>query len=141
MLPPGGILDAPGHVGAAPLRGAGSAGIEVTYAQTVSGVELVVHLSQILVKVKRRGNIALPSCIAIGKANVGQRNVAIDDLPRDRINSVRANYIRHSVADEGSVSGGGGVVLFWWSDNISMDLPRESSGGPHVDRCVIVLSL
>jgi len=74
--------------------------------KTMRVVELVVHLSQILVEVKWRGNIALPSCVAVAEGNVGQGNVVIDDLPRDRINSVRANYIRHSVADEGRVSGG-----------------------------------
>src|SRR6267142_1770782 len=106
MLPPRRILDAPGHVGAAPLRGAGSSGIKVTYAQTVVGVELVVHLSQILVEVKWRGNIALPSGVAIAEGNVGQGNVGIDDPPRHRINSVRANYIRHSVARERPIVSG-----------------------------------
>ena len=72
----------------------------------MSGVELIVHLSQILVGVKWGGNISLPPGVAIGESNVGQRNVGIDDLPRHWINSVRANYIRHSVADEGRVSGG-----------------------------------
>src|SRR6185436_16617366 len=41
---------------------------------------------------------------AIAESNVGQWNVSIDDLPRDRIDSVRANYIRHSVAYESRVS-------------------------------------
>src|SRR4029453_10492396 len=64
------------------------------------------QLSQILVGVKGSGNIALPPGVAIGEGNVGQGNVSIDDLPRNRINSVRANYMRHSVANERRVGGG-----------------------------------
>ena len=105
MLPPGGILEAPGHVGAAPLRGAGSSGIKVTYAQTVSGVELVVHLSQILVEVIGRGNIALPSGVASAEGNVGQGNVGVDDLSRHRIDTIGADYVDDAVAYERCVSG------------------------------------
>src|SRR5450432_3180788 len=106
MLPPRGILEAPGHVGATSLRGAGSARIKVTYAQTVSGVELVFHLSQILVEVIRGGNITLPSSRAIGVDNVGQGNVRVDDLRRHRIQTVGANYVEDAVANERCVSGG-----------------------------------
>src|SRR4030095_14281568 len=105
MLSPRGILDAPGHVGAAALRGAGSSGIKVTYAQTMSGVELVVHLPQIFVEVKWGGNIALPSCVAVWEGNVGQGNVGICDRPRGRSVSLAANYVSDSVADECRVSG------------------------------------
>src|SRR5258707_10531194 len=108
MLPPRGILEAPGHVGAAPLRGAGSSGIKVTYGQTMRVVELVVHLSQILVEVIGGGNIALPSCVASAERNVGQGNVGVDDLHRHRIQTVGADHVRDAVADESCVSGGGG---------------------------------
>ena len=106
MLPPGGILEAPGHVGAARLRGAGSAGIKVTYRQTMHVVELVVHLSQILVEVIGGGNIALPSCVASAEGNVGQGNVGVDDLPGHRIDAIRANHIGDAVADERCVNRG-----------------------------------
>src|SRR5213080_925372 len=105
MLPPSGILEAPGYVGTARLRGAGSSGIKVTYGQTVSVVELVVHLSQILVEVKGGGNIALPSCVASAEGNVGQGNVVVDDLHRHRIQTVGADHVRDAVADESCVSG------------------------------------
>src|SRR6266404_9933709 len=98
MLPPRGILEAPGHVGVAPLRGAGSSGIKVTYGQTMRVVELVVRLSQILVKVIGGRNIALPSRVAIAEGNVGQGNVGIDDLHRYCILTVRADYVRDAVA-------------------------------------------
>src|SRR4029077_17795430 len=106
MLPPRGILEAPGHVGAAPLRGAGSSGIKVTYGQTVSFVELVVRLSQILVEVIGGGNIALPSCVAIAESNVGQGNVSIDDLSGHRIDTIGADDIEDSEAGERRVRGG-----------------------------------
>src|SRR5258708_15510704 len=106
MLPPRGILEAPGYVGATPLRGAGSSGIKVTYGQTMRVVELVVHLSQILVEVIGGGNIALPSCVASAERNVGQGNVGVDDLQRHRIQTVGADHVRDAVADESCVSGG-----------------------------------
>src|SRR5258706_15807500 len=97
MLPPRGILETPGHVGAAPLRGAGSSGIKVNYGKTMRVVELVVHLSQILVEVIRGGNIALPSCVAIAEDNVGQGNVRLVDLSRHRIDAVGPDYVVDSV--------------------------------------------
>src|SRR5260221_9781843 len=102
MLAPRGILETPGHVGTARLRGAGSSGIKVTYAQTVIGVELVVHLSQILVEVIGGGNIALP----LVARRVGERDVVVDDLHRHRIQTVGANYISDAVADESQASRG-----------------------------------
>src|SRR5258707_6470690 len=103
MLPPRGILEAPGHVGAAPLRGAGSSGIKVTYGQTMLVVELVVHLSQILVEVIGGGNIALPSRVAIAERNVGKGNVVVDDLHRHWIEAVRADYVGDAVTREGQI--------------------------------------
>src|SRR6266481_5573803 len=105
MLPPRGILEAPGHVGAAPLRGAGSSGIKVTYGQTMRVVELVVHLSQVLVEVIGGGNISLPSCVASAERNIGQGNVGADDLRRHRIQTVGTDHVRDAVADERCVSG------------------------------------
>src|SRR5436853_3932307 len=96
MLPPRGILEAPWHIGTARLRGAGSSGIKVTYAQTVNGVELVVHLSQHLVEVIGGGNITLP--LVAGR--VGKRNVVVNDLRSDWIDSVRTDYVSDAVADE-----------------------------------------
>src|SRR5213080_2906334 len=106
MLPPSGILEAPGYVGTARLRGAGSSRIKVTYGQTMRVVELVVHLSQILVEVIGGGNIALPSCVAIAERNVGQGNVAVDDLHRHRIQTVGADHVGDAGADERCVIGG-----------------------------------
>src|SRR6185369_10434836 len=100
MLPPFRILRAPRNIRAASLGGAGSAGIKVAEAQPVIGVELVVNFTQILVRVKWSWNITLPTCCAISVDNIGQRNISIDDLPRDRIHSVRTNYVLHAVADE-----------------------------------------
>src|SRR5437868_8115032 len=106
MLPPRGIVEAPGHVGAARLRGAGPSGIKVTYAQTMRVRQLIIHLSQVLVEVIRGGNIALPSCCASGGIDkVCQGNIVVYDLHRDRIQTVGANYIRYSVADERQVGG------------------------------------
>src|SRR5438105_2144722 len=101
MLPPGGILEAPRHVGTAPLRSAGSAGIKVTYRQTMHVVELVVHLSQILVEVIGGGNIALPSCVASAEGNVGQGNVGVDDLRGHRLDAIGAIPAGEVVADVG----------------------------------------
>src|SRR5712672_1930778 len=103
MLAPRGILEAPGHVGAAPLRGAGSSGIKVTYGQTMRVVELVVHLSQILVEVVGGGNIALPPCVASAEGNVGQGNVGVDDFPCHGIDTIGADYVDDAIADERGV--------------------------------------
>src|SRR5437762_8356809 len=100
MLPPGGILKTPRQVRVARLRGAGSAGIKVTYRQTMHVVELVVHLSQILVEVIGGGNVALPSYVAITEGNVGQGNVGVDDLHRHRIQTAGADHVRDAGADE-----------------------------------------
>ncbi len=54
---------AQGRLPAARPHGVGSAGIKVTYAQAVGGVELMVDLPQKLVGVKGAGNVALPSCL------------------------------------------------------------------------------
>src|ERR1041384_99140 len=103
MLPPGGILETPGYVGATRLRGAGSSGIKVAYGQAMRGVEWVVHLSQILVEVIGGGKITLPSGRAIRVSNVRQRDEVVDDLHRHRIHAVGADHIRDAVADERSV--------------------------------------
>src|SRR6185503_8504100 len=99
MLPPRGILKAPRYVGAARLSGAGASGIKVTNTQTMLVVELVVHFSEILVKVIGSGYIALPSCVTIRERNVGRRNVVVDDLHRHRILPVGADHVRHAVAN------------------------------------------
>src|ERR1051325_1343201 len=105
MLAPRGILKAPWQVGAAGLRRAGTSSIKVTYAQAVSVVELIVHLSQIFVEVIRGSNISLPSCVAIGQRKVGKWDVVVDDLHGHRILTVGADHVRDAVADERPVSG------------------------------------
>src|SRR3954462_13165514 len=100
MLPPGGILEAPGQVAAASPRSARATGIKVADAQTMCVVELVVGLSEILIEIVGGRNIALPSRVAVRERNVGRGYKVSEDPHRHRIHPGGADYVRYPVADE-----------------------------------------
>src|SRR5262245_55184853 len=102
MLPPVELLAGPGQVAAARLHRISSSSCKVTADQAAPRVELVIHLRQNLVGVKRTGNIALP----FAAGNVGSGDEVVDDLHRHRIETVWTDDAGDAVADE-SLTGGG----------------------------------
>src|SRR5205085_3349336 len=103
MLPPRRILKAPGQVAAAASRSAGTTGIEIAHREPMLFIELVVDLAEILIRVVRSRNIALPPRVSIRKDHVRLRDIGVEDLYRDRVHAVWTDHVRHTVADECSV--------------------------------------